>query len=111
MIGAPDRGEQSDEPDSPVPETAPAGPGIEFLEYLAPRDGRPAPSDLRANDLAHWQTRLVTSSAEAAGRALRRARAALVSPGVVRLPSSDLGFVSGLTARDPDGHTIQLVEQ
>src|SRR4030095_11025130 len=28
------------------------GPGIEFLEYLAPRDGRAAPADLRANDIA-----------------------------------------------------------
>src|SRR5204862_538259 len=35
------------------------GPGIELLEYLAPRDGRPAPADLRANDIAHWQTTLV----------------------------------------------------
>ena len=32
------------------------GPGIELLEYLAPRDGRPAPPDLQANDIAHWQT-------------------------------------------------------
>lgn len=31
-----------------------AGPAIELLEYLAPRDGRPAPQDLRSNDLAHW---------------------------------------------------------
>ena len=38
--------------------TATAGPGIELLEYLAPGDGRPAPSDLRANDIAHWQTTL-----------------------------------------------------
>ena len=36
------------------------GPGIEFLEYLTPRDGRPMPSDVRANDLMHWQTTLVT---------------------------------------------------
>jgi len=32
------------------------GPGIELLEYLAPRDGLPPPLDLRANDIAHWQT-------------------------------------------------------
>ena len=37
------------------------GPGIELLEYLAPRDGRPAPADLRANDIAHWQTTLSRS--------------------------------------------------
>jgi catechol 2,3-dioxygenase-like lactoylglutathione lyase family enzyme len=36
---------------------ASAGPSIEFLEYLAPRDGRPAPTDTKANDLFHWQTR------------------------------------------------------
>src|SRR5882724_5643958 len=41
------------------------GPGIEFLEYLAPRDGRPFPADERANDLVHWQTRLVARDATA----------------------------------------------
>ncbi|MBI3796126.1 MAG: VOC family protein, partial [Deltaproteobacteria bacterium] len=45
---------------------AAAGPGIEFLEYLTPRDGRPLPADERANDLMHWQTRLVTSDVTAA---------------------------------------------
>src|SRR5213594_908560 len=30
-------------------------PGVELLEYLAPRDGRPIPADERADDLAHWQ--------------------------------------------------------
>ena len=33
---------------------ADAGPGIELLEYLTPRTGRPAPVDAAANDLAHW---------------------------------------------------------
>jgi hypothetical protein len=28
------------------------GPDIEFLEYLAPRTGRPARADSRSNDLA-----------------------------------------------------------
>ena len=37
------------------------GPGIEFLEYLAPRDGRPYPADEKPNDLIHWQTRLLTA--------------------------------------------------
>ena len=35
---------------------AAAGPGIELLEYLAPADGLPFPADLRANDVAFWQT-------------------------------------------------------
>src|SRR5213079_2876020 len=46
------------------------GPGIEFLQYLSPRDGRPAPPDLRANDLLHWQTRLrVRDAARVVGAA------------------------------------------
>ena len=38
---------------------APAGPGIEFLEYLAPRNGRPA-AGIQGNDLAHWETTITT---------------------------------------------------
>src|SRR4029453_19013159 len=30
------------------------GPSIEFLEYLAPADGRPLPADARPNDLIAW---------------------------------------------------------
>src|SRR3954447_698346 len=40
-----------------------SGPGIEFLEYLAPRDGRPYPPEEKANDLIHWQTRFLRNSA------------------------------------------------
>jgi catechol 2,3-dioxygenase-like lactoylglutathione lyase family enzyme len=89
---------------------AASGPGIEFLEYLAPRDGRPYPAEARANDLIHWQTRLVARSAGAAGESLRRARASFISPGVVKLSEPALGFTTGLLVRDPDGHAIQLVE-
>ena len=32
------------------------GPGIELLEYLAPRDGRPSPADANASDIDHRQT-------------------------------------------------------
>lgn len=31
------------------------GPGVEFLEYLAPRDGRAIPTDTRPGDLWFWQ--------------------------------------------------------
>jgi catechol 2,3-dioxygenase-like lactoylglutathione lyase family enzyme len=87
------------------------GPGIEFLEYLAPRDGRPAPADLRANDLAHWQTRLVTASANLASTEARAAKFSFVSSGVVALPDGGLGFHKGFMVRDPDGHALQLIEK
>ena len=89
---------------------AAAGPGIEFLEYLAPRDGRPMPADERASDLFHWQTALGTADGGAADR-LRAARTPFVSPGLVTLPAADLGFTQAVTVRDPDGHVLQLREQ
>jgi len=56
------------------------GPGVEFLEYLAPGDGRPYPSDSRPEDLWQWVTPVAVTGA---------ARPA------------------GLT-RDPDGHAVLI---
>ena len=81
---------------------AASGPGIEFLEYLAPRDGRPFPAAAKANDLIHWQTRLVGPDVEAAMSAFRSAKAALVSPGI---PGKSI------SARDPDGHAIEILQR
>ena len=90
---------------------ASSGPGIEFLEYLAPRDGRPMPVGAKANDLAHWQTRVLTQDVAAAAQATRNRKFALVSPGVISLPSKDLGISKGVLVRDPDGHVIELAER
>ena len=88
-----------------------SGPGIEFLEYLSPRDGRPMPLDERANDLMHWQTRLVTGDVEEASRALRNGQFGFVSSGQVSLHKGELGFQKGLLVRDLDGHVMQVVER
>jgi catechol 2,3-dioxygenase-like lactoylglutathione lyase family enzyme len=85
---------------------AAAGPGIELLEYLAPPAGRPYPADSRANDLWHWQTRLVVTDVAAAAAA----PATLVSPGAIALPRDVLGVTKGVLVRDPDGHALELVE-
>ncbi|HLF85107.1 MAG TPA: VOC family protein [Blastocatellia bacterium] len=90
---------------------ADSGPGIEFLEYLAPRDGRPMPADEKASDLIHWQTRLVTADASAIVGKLRAGKFAFVSPGLIQMPDSTLGFAKGFLGRDPDGHVMQLVEK
>jgi catechol 2,3-dioxygenase-like lactoylglutathione lyase family enzyme len=90
---------------------APAGPGIEFLEYLTPRDGRPFPADTRASDLWHWQINLRTTDADPAADVLRRAHDRLVSSGVTQLPDDALGFREGLMARDPDGHALLLLSR
>ena len=82
---------------------APSGPGLELLEYLAPRDGRPAPADLRANDLTHWRTRLVADH-DATVERLGHGR-------LVELPADGLGFARAASVRDPDGHALEIVEQ
>jgi catechol 2,3-dioxygenase-like lactoylglutathione lyase family enzyme len=90
---------------------AASGPGIEFLEYLAPQDGRPYPPEEKANDLIHWQTRFLGMSVEEAAQTLRNGRSAFVSTGAVELPDGKAGFRKAVTVRDPDGHAIQIVER
>ncbi len=84
------------------------GPGIEFLEYLAPTDGRPYPTDARPNDLVHWQTTVLVPDTEAAAAVVRRGEFRMISPLPVALPDTALGFSEGLLVRDPDGHVVQL---
>jgi len=90
---------------------AESGPGIELLEYLTPRNGRPRPPGARANDLLHWHTIAITPDSQAAVRALSAAGRALVSPDLVALPGAALGFREGFVVRDPDGHALQFRAQ
>jgi catechol 2,3-dioxygenase-like lactoylglutathione lyase family enzyme len=87
------------------------GPGIEFLNYLEPKDGRSLPSDARPNDVLHWQTTLVVRNTAAVAQKLRLNQALFVSPDIVAIPKETLGFKKGFLVRDPDGHTMRLVEK
>ena len=90
---------------------AAAGPGIEFLEYLAPRDGRPYPADEKSNDLIHWQTRFLGIGADRAAENLRKSGRVFVSSGVVELPDGRAGYRKAVIVRDPDGHAVEIAEQ
>lgn len=90
---------------------AASGPGIEFLEYLTPRDGRPYPANTHANDLIHWQTQLTIADADYVAQTLFGSKIALVSPGAIRLQNRALGFGKAVLARDPDGHAVRLIEK
>jgi catechol 2,3-dioxygenase-like lactoylglutathione lyase family enzyme len=85
---------------------AATGPGVELLEYLAPRDGRPSPIDLKANDLAHWQTTVLASTPQALLRSTFGGW--LVSPDVVTAPAV-FTFARGLLVRDPDAHGVRVI--
>jgi catechol 2,3-dioxygenase-like lactoylglutathione lyase family enzyme len=90
---------------------AEAGPGIELLEYLSPRDGRPFPVDEHANDLVHRATILFTDNADAAAQQLLATKAKFVSSGVVSTPMNNLEFRKAFQLRDPDGHPIEVAAQ
>jgi len=90
---------------------AQSGPGVEFLEYLTPRDGRPTPQDTRANDLWHWQTAMRVGRAEAAAEKLKSGRTRFVSVGVTTIPDRTLGINKAFLVRDPDSHGVQLIEK
>jgi catechol 2,3-dioxygenase-like lactoylglutathione lyase family enzyme len=90
---------------------AASGLGIEFLDYLTPRDGRPTPPDTRANDLWHWQTAIRVGRADVAADKLKSARVRFVSPSVTTIPDRALGIAKGFIVRDPDGHGLQLIER
>jgi catechol 2,3-dioxygenase-like lactoylglutathione lyase family enzyme len=85
------------------------GPGIEFLEYLAPRDGRPGPADLRANDVLHWQTTLAAATMDALLPLARQHRLSLVSPGPIADLPAALQLRQGALSRDRDGHGLRFV--
>ena len=88
-----------------------SGPGIELLEYLAPRDGRPFPSDERASDVVHRQTVLLTRAAESVAQQLRANSVNFVSSGVVANQTEQLGFSKAFLVRDPDGHVVEIEEK
>jgi catechol 2,3-dioxygenase-like lactoylglutathione lyase family enzyme len=86
---------------------AASGPGIEFLQYLAPQDGRAAPRDERTNDLVSWQTNVLVRDFPRALAAARKSGGSLVSTAPVDLPEP-LGS-KAVIVRDDDGHAIELL--
>jgi predicted enzyme related to lactoylglutathione lyase len=90
---------------------ADGGPGIEFLEYLTPRDGRPRPTDVHANDVVHWHTMIATDDLDLLAKKLRDAHVRFVSSGVVTMPKDKVGFSKGAQVSDPDGHSVLLIQK
>jgi catechol 2,3-dioxygenase-like lactoylglutathione lyase family enzyme len=85
------------------------GPAIEFLEYLAPSDGRPMPVDTAANDLWHWQIVVQVDDLDALMNALPDSGGHLVSPGSVAMKQAQ--FDAGMLVRGPSGHALLLVDE
>lgn len=84
------------------------GINVEFLEYLAPTNGRPYPQDSRSNDLWHWQTSFETRGID---RFFRSIKPEYISTGTVLFASPVLDFNRASVVRDPDGHAVRLIER
>src|SRR6266516_5082733 len=90
---------------------AASGAGIEFLDYLTPRDGRARPADVHANDIVHWQTMITTDDVDLVAKKLRDAHVHFVSSGVVSMPKDKAGFSKGALVSDPDGHDVLVIQR
>jgi catechol 2,3-dioxygenase-like lactoylglutathione lyase family enzyme len=82
---------------------ASAGLGIELLEYLAPRNGRPFPPGTAVNDLWHVHTTFVVGDLSSASSQLDWKRSQSGVEDVQPLANSG---VKGFFIRDPDGHEL-----
>ena len=87
------------------------GPGVELLEYLAPRTGRPMPVDTLASDDWHWQINMDVSELSVGQRSIRGGHYVEVSNDVTRFGPGTVGFQAGFMVRDPDGHASLLTER
>ena len=87
------------------------GPGIEFLEYITPPGGRPAPSDSQANDLIFWQTDLsIDHQLDDVAAKLKNSGARFISHKVVSGAGNTGESGKTVIVRDPDGHALCLIE-
>jgi catechol 2,3-dioxygenase-like lactoylglutathione lyase family enzyme len=92
------------------------GIGVELLEYLAPRTGRPMPVDTLANDDWHWQINFIRDDLRAVDAAVHAESGhvgapAYVSPGIVAFDPPARPGRAALAVRDPDGHAAVLWEE
>jgi catechol 2,3-dioxygenase-like lactoylglutathione lyase family enzyme len=89
------------------------GIGVELLDYLAPRTGRPIPVDTLANDAWRWRINFVRDEVASPAAAVRARSGSpgaggYVSPGVVELAAPTRLGSKGLLLTDPDGHAVAL---
>jgi catechol 2,3-dioxygenase-like lactoylglutathione lyase family enzyme len=80
------------------------GPGVELLEYLAPRGGRPIPGDTQPTDRWYWQINFHATAGDTGIERLRAAKVSALSYAPVDMTDTSLGFRKGWITRDPDGH-------
>ena len=90
---------------------APVGPGIELLEYLTPRTGRPYPADSEASDQWQWVVNLRAEPKTEFESIAHMRDQTWISNRPATLNDHALGFAQAFMLRDPDGHADNLILQ
>jgi catechol 2,3-dioxygenase-like lactoylglutathione lyase family enzyme len=90
---------------------AESGPGIEFLEYVAPPGGRDLPQDAKPNDLVFWHTDLEVDHLDDFATNLKERITRPISNRIVDLGAAEMEPVRSFIVRDPDGHALQLEQR
>ena len=88
-----------------------SGIGVEFLEYITPRDGRPASAAASPADIDHHETVIVVDDLGALNAQLHAQKFSSVS--VKQIADSGLLFNASQAelVRDPDGHFLLLLQR
>jgi catechol 2,3-dioxygenase-like lactoylglutathione lyase family enzyme len=86
------------------------GPGVELLEYTAPRDGRGFPA-VNAADRVHWEIVVEVDDLDAVVRRLVEAKVTVPSGGPVDVSSLGLAYTQAAIVQDPDGHAVRLAQR
>ena len=86
-----------------------SGIGVEFLEYITPRDGRPASANASPTDIDHHETVIVVDDLAGLDAQLHAHNFSGVS--VKQITDSGLLFNASQAQliRDPDGHFLLLL--
>lgn len=87
------------------------GIAVEFLEYLAPRNGKPFPADTRSSDLWHWQTSFETNRINLLSEILSKNRFRFISPEIISTSGNNFDYKRALSVRDTDGHAVRVIER
>lgn len=90
---------------------SPLGIGVEFLDYITPRDGRPASAMASPTDIGHHETVIVVDDLASLDAQLHAHNFPGVS--VKQITNSGLLFNASQAelVRDPDGHFLLLLQR
>ena len=85
--------------------------GIELLDYIAPANGRPIPSDWKSSDITNVQLELVVNDIQQVVDLLQENNVEVVSSRIVQFTDKLFPYRQGCLIKDVNGHALLLVEE